>query len=140
MVYLKYWCFVLTRLQPRGLRCNAHLKPLDIQMSLASRVGLLLELAALDPPPFRSEAFSRWCCEATVSLLARDTQAQTTRPNLAPGTFLTFTPSLLGMDDLPCLDLDFLRLPSQVVARGSSNIVTLDGEDVNVLVVIYEMV
>ena len=109
-------------------------------MSLANRLGLLLELAALDPPAFQSKAFSRWCCAASVALLARDTQAQTARPILPPGMFLAFTPSLPGMDDLPRLELDFLRLPSQIVARGSSNVVSLDGEDVNVLVVIYQMV
>lgn len=130
----------LRRIQPRGQRCDANLKPLTVQMSLANRVGLLLDLAVLDPPAFRSEAFARWCCEATVSLLARDTQAQTTRLHLAPGMLLAFTPSIPGVDDLPPLELDFVHRPSQTVARGPSSVIAPDGEDVEVLVVIYQMV
>nr|VWO96280.1 Cytochrome P450 monooxygenase CYP52X1 [Ganoderma boninense] len=122
-----------------GSRCDGHLKPLSIQMSLANRLGLLLELSTLDPPPFQSETFARWCCDTVVSLLSRDSQAQTTMPELSPRMFLAFTPCLPGMDDLPHLELDFLRRPYRTIARSNATVVTPHGEDVDVLVVIYQM-
>ena len=109
-------------------------------MSINDRLGLLLDLSTLDPPPFKSEVFARWCCQATIALLACDSKALDASPFLAPGTFLAFTQVIPGMDDLPRLDHAFLEQPPQLVARGRPKFVTNDGEEVNVLVVVYEMV
>ncbi|KAI1783518.1 hypothetical protein LXA43DRAFT_1102463 [Ganoderma leucocontextum] len=107
-------------------------------MSITNRLGLLLDLATLDPPAFKSEAFARWCCQAIISLLARDTKAGDDAAHLSPGTFLAFTPLIPGMADLPRMGQTFIEPPCQVVARGQPKLVTLDGEEVNVVVVIYE--
>ena len=108
-------------------------------MSIANRSGLLLNLATLDPPPFGSEDFVHWCCQATMSLVARDVQALRAAPTLAPGSFLAFTPSIPGMDDLPRMRDSLLRHPAQAVTRLTP-VVVKDGEEVNVVVMIYEMV
>ena len=109
-------------------------------MSLANRLGLLLDLAALEPPAFHSEAFARWCCQTTISLIARDSQVQKSRPHLAPGTFLGFTYSIPGLEDLPRIETSWMHTPSRVVARGNPTMFTADREEVDVLVVIYQTV
>lgn len=109
-------------------------------MSAANRSGLLLDLAALDPPVFWSEVFAHWCCQASVTLLARDMLTLDVRQSLAPGTFLRFTCSLPGVEDLPQLDVDSLQSPSMATGHRNLFLIIPDGVDVDVLVIIYEMV
>ena len=109
-------------------------------MSVEKRLGLLLDLAVLDPPPFKSEEFARWCCQTTVSLLARNALAVDATPPLPPGVFLAFTPYIPGHEDLPRLGRDMDHPSLQVVGRAHPVVTTAEGEEVDVLVVIYEMV
>ena len=99
-----------------------------------------LDLAALEPPAFHSEAFAQWCCQTTVSLLAQDSQVKNSQPHLAPGMFLGFTYSIPGLEDLPRIETGWMHAPSRVVARGNPTVFTRDGEEVDVLVVIYQTV
>ena len=109
-------------------------------MTLTSRLGLLLDLAVLDPPPFQSEEFARWCCQATISLLARDAVVLRGGPPMPSGVFAAFTPTIQGLEDLPRLnkEVNALRLP--VRTRVHPTVVVADGEEVDVLLVVYEIV
>ncbi|PIL34317.1 hypothetical protein GSI_03092 [Ganoderma sinense ZZ0214-1] len=124
---------------PHSSRCARHLKPLKLQMSLTTRLGLLLDLAALQPPPFESEMFARWCCQATISLLARDTAALQEGPALGPGVFAAFTVNIPGLEDLPRFSDDVDAGNLMVRTRAQPTVVVADGEEVDVVLVIYEI-
>ena len=109
-------------------------------MSVANRLGLLLDLATLTPPAFKSELFARWCCEATMSLLAQETRAMNANLHLSPGVFLTFTPSIPGMEDLPRFNTALMDPPYPILGRSQPAVVVTEGKEVDVVVVIYEMV
>ena len=109
-------------------------------MSVSSRVGLLLDLAVLDPPPFQSEEFARWCCQATTALLARDMLSLNPGLPLAPGVFTAFTATIPGLEDLPRLSDRVDKGPAPIRTRARPTAITPDGEEVDVLLVIYEIV
>ena len=109
-------------------------------MEITDRLGLLLDLAVLDPPPFQSEGFARWCCQASISLLARETWAQDAVVPLPHGVFPAFTPTIPGLEDLPRFGQEFQRPSVPVVGHAQSVVSTANQEDVDVLVIIYEMV
>ena len=75
-----------------------------------------------------------------IVLLTQDMLALDMRQCLGPGTFLAFTHSLPGTDNLPQLDADSLQRSSTAMGCCNSFLIALDREEVDVLVVIYEMV
>ena len=111
-----------------------------MQMSIIDNLGLLPELMTLDPLPFKSETFAHWYYQVTITLLARDFKVPDPTWYSTPKIFLAFTPLVPGIEDLPCLDHGFLELASCLVAPGQPKVITVDREEVNVVVAIYEMV